>query len=858
MLPISSRKSKIRPPRKSLVSGGPGDLGGNNSVDFEKSWEILSNAIQQIQNKNVSNLSYEQLYRKAYMLVLRKFGGKLYDNVASVIKEHLLLRRQVIMNNNSQVEFMKSLIVEWDEHLQSMKFISDVLMYLNRVYVRDHKKLLIYDLGIQLFKDYVIRYNNNEVGYRVIEIVIDEITRNRKGEVITTKLYITKIINILELLVESDSSEITCGENFYQTFFEPAFLAKSETYFNQLADEFMSYSSGSRYLTCIDQFIKEEENRINFYLPSSTYPKLVSLMDNILIKEKIDKVICLPYDLQGLSYWLEPVMTNLFADVKSEHYISYLSILYDCLVRIDSENTLLKMRLKDIIIEQGHKIPDLVKEHLANTLEGASAKKSGSGSSSFAIKYVNSIIEYQNQIMLIVKEAFKGDFSLEQCVTTAIKDFINAPPRKGVASVNAPELLSIYIDFYIKQNSKMSSMKESTNDDITTDDLIIKSISFLRFIKDKDSFEAHYANHFAKRFLNSKGSSLLEAGNNKLGIDLEELIISKLSEEMGAASLEKVIKMNKDINLSYDLTREWKKYTIKNNKIDVVDLDLKICNVNDWPKSMTKDYKSFSKENINEVNFIWSRQLRHTIEEFEEFWYTGKKNDNKSLFWCPKFGSAELKITYPSKTYDISMSTYAAIIMLLFSPQSTNSDGSEVLAFEESRVYTYSEIKELTGIPEVDLKRQLQSIAVAPRLRLLVKSPMTKDVNESDTFKLNDKFKAPSTKVKVLTVSASASNSTGKKKDNSVKQVSEHDLESDEIQANITEGRKIEVNAAIVRIMKSRQVINHNDLIVELVKQLSNRFQPPIILIKQRIEDLIEKEYLKRDDDDKSVYHYIA
>ena len=72
------------------------------------------------------------------------------------------------------------------------------------------------------------------------------------------------------------------------------------------------------------------------------------------------------------------------------------------------------------------------------------------------------------------------------------------------------------------------------------------------------------------------------------------------------------------------------------------------------------------------------------------------------------------------------------------------------------------------------------------------------------------------------------------------------------------EGRKIEVNAAIVRILKSRQSIKHNDLIEELLKQLSNRFQPLIILIKQRIEDLIDKEYLKRDTDDRNLYHYIA
>lgn len=221
----------------------------------------------------------------------------------------------------------------------------------------------------------------------------------------------------------------------------------------------------------------------------------------------------------------------------------------------------------------------------------------------------------------------------------------------------------------------------------------------------------------------------------------------------------------------------------------------------------------------------------------------------------------DLRITYPTKTYDISMSTYAGIIMLLFAPQSTDADGNEVLAFDEMRELAYDEIRELTGIPEADLKRQLQSIAVAPRLRLLVKIPMTKEVNNSDVFKLNEKFKSPSTKVKVLTVSASSSASSGTKVSSTndttlAKTVQEEEFE--ELQSSILEGRKIEVNAAIVRIMKSRRTINHNDLISELVKQLHNRFQTLTILIKQRIEDLIEKEYLKRDDNDKSIYHYVA
>ncbi|KAK6197882.1 Cullin [Scheffersomyces amazonensis] len=858
MIPAGNRRSKIRPPRKSLVSSSLESSTTDPTVDFEKSWSILSNAIVQIQNKSVSNLSYEQLYRKAYILVLRKYGGKLYENVATIITLHLLKRRDYLLTIYNEEEFMKATLVEWNEHLQSMKFISDVLMYLNRVYVKEHKKLLIYDLGIQLFKDNVIKYNDDQVGKRIVDTVIQEITKSRNGEVITTNMYITKLINMLELLVESGSGDIQFGENYYQSVFEPAFLASSETFFYKLSSEFASYNLGTKYIQSTSRFIKEEEGRINFYMPESMYPKLNELMNNIMIKDRIDDILALPYESQGLSYLLRPVVVNVVDGKNESYHIPDLKILYELIGRIDDEYDLLRLRLKEHIKQQGEELPQQVR----SILEKANGDKK-LNPALFAIKWIETVLKYHDEFLKIHEQAFDSNSSVSLTITYAMREFINAPPtnRKDANSVNGPELLSVYMDYHIKQSAKTAPSKdiESLDSRDYVDVFIERSIKFLRFIKDKDAFEAYYANHFAKRFLSSKSGSQIISSNNKMGIDIEELLLSKLGEEMGTTSLDKIIKMNKDIKLSKDITNDWKKLITQSTKKDLIELELKICNVNDWPKSMVKDYKAFSNDENNETSFIWSKQLRPTIREFEEFWFSGKKNDNKSLYWSPKFGSMDLRISYPSRTYEINLATYAGIIMLLFAPQSTNADGSLVSAFEENKELSYEEIKELTGIPEIDLKRHLQSIAVAPRSRLLIKNPMTKDVNNSDKFKLNEKFKSPSIKVKVLTVSAASSaaaNSSGEK--GSSKAKTEQEEEAEEVRSNIHEGRKLEVNAAIVRIMKSRQTIKHNELIEELIKQLSNRFQPSILLIKQRIEDLIEKEYLKRDDEETNIYHYIA
>lgn len=52
-------------------------------------WTMLKNAIQEIQKKNNSGLSFEELYRNAYTMVLHKHGERLYTGLREVVADHL-------------------------------------------------------------------------------------------------------------------------------------------------------------------------------------------------------------------------------------------------------------------------------------------------------------------------------------------------------------------------------------------------------------------------------------------------------------------------------------------------------------------------------------------------------------------------------------------------------------------------------------------------------------------------------------------------------------------------------------------------------------------------------------------------
>jgi len=60
----------------------------------------------------------------------------------------------------------------------------------------------------------------------------------------------------------------------------------------------------------------------------------------------------------------------------------------------------------------------------------------------------------------------------------------------------------------------------------------------------------------------------------------------------------------------------------------------------------------------------------------------------------------------------------------------------------------------------------------------------------------------------------------------------------------------------IVRILKSRKRLAHQELVGEVIHQIQN-FAPESRLIRQRVEGLIEREYLKRDDVNPKYYIYL-
>lgn len=121
----------------------------------ESIWTLLKSAIQEIQKKNNSGLSFEELYRNAYTMVLHKYGERLYTGLKEVVTHHLenKVREDVLrsLHNN----FLQTLNLAWNDHQTSMVMIRDILMYMDRVYVQQNDVDNVYNLGLIIFRDQV-------------------------------------------------------------------------------------------------------------------------------------------------------------------------------------------------------------------------------------------------------------------------------------------------------------------------------------------------------------------------------------------------------------------------------------------------------------------------------------------------------------------------------------------------------------------------------------------------------------------------------------------------------------------------------------------------------------------------------
>eukprot|EP00958_Prasinococcus_capsulatus_P021842 scaffold3020_cov342-Prasinococcus_capsulatus_cf.AAC.9 len=289
------------------------------------------------------------------------------------------------------------------------------------------------------------------------------------------------------------------------------------------------------------------------------------------------------------------------------------------------------------------------------------------------------------------------------------------------------------------------------------------------YLQEKDVFEKYYKGHLAKRLLS--GRTISE--------DAERSLILKLKIECGYQFTAKLEGMFTDMKTSRDTMMQYRQILEKKNIRQPCDINVQVLTTGSWPTASCR------------CNL--PRVLLQCCQSFEQFYLT--THSGRKLVWQTNMGSADLKATFLTGKHELNVSTYQLCILLLFN---------------ESDSLSYKDIQGATDIPTSDLKRSLQSLACVKGKNVLRKEPMSKDIAETDLFLFNDKFTSKFVKVKIGTVAAQK----------------EAEPERQETRMKVEEDRKPQIEAAIVRIMKSRRLLDHNGIVSEVTKQLASRFMP--------------------------------
>jgi len=302
---------------------------------------------------------------------------------------------------------------------------------------------------------------------------------------------------------------------------------------------------------------------------------------------------------------------------------------------------------------------------------------------------------------------------------------------------------------------------------------------------------------FAEIYRNQLAKRLLN--QRSASDDAEKVMIAKLKMQCGTHFTSKMEGMLNDLAVGSEQRNEFD--TRMRQHDSRLDFGVQVLTTGFWPT-----YKS------PEVTL--TPEMTQCMDIFKE-WHDNKHQKRK-LTWMFSLGNASVRAVFGKKSYDLQLTTLQAVALN---------------AFNGGVSLTFGELGERLNLEEAILKPLMHSLSCG-KYKVISKSPASNKINTTDSFTANTKFSCNMRKLRIPMASLDATHNARK----------------------VEEDRSIAIEAAIVRIMKARKTLPHQQLIGEVLTQLAF-FKPNPRVIKRRIEGLIEREYLERSADNTNVYN---
>ncbi|XP_022727593.1 cullin-1 isoform X6 [Durio zibethinus] len=797
------------------------------------------------------------------------YSQQLYDKYREAFEEYITSTVLPSLREKHDEFMLRELVKRWANHKVMVRWLSRFFHYLDRYFIARRSLPALNEVGLTCFRDLVYR----EVHDKVRDAVIVLIDKEREGEQIDRAL----LKNVLDIFVEIGMGQMVR----YEDDFEADMLEDTGAYYSRKASSWIEDDSCPDYMLKSEECLKKERDRVSHYLHSSSETKLLEKVQHELLVMYANRLLEKEHSgcrallrddkLEDLSrmyrlYCKIPRGLDPVANIFKQHITAEGTALVEQaedaasnqasnapgVQEQDLISKIIKLHNKYIVYVtrcfQNHtlfhkKVPHELLVMYANRLlekehSGCRALLRDDKLEDLSSKYwlYCKIPQGLDPVANIFKQHItaEGTALVEQAEDAASNQASNAPGvQEQVLIRKIIELHDKYMEYVTRcfQNHTLfhKALKEAFEvfcnktvsgsssaellatfcdnilkkggseklSDEAIEETLEKVVKLFAYISDKDLFAEFYRKKLARRLLFDRSAN----------DDHERSILTKLKEQCGGQFTSKMEGMVTDLTLARENQASFEDY-LRNNPAahPGIDLTVTVLTTGFWPS-----YKSF------DLNL--PAEMVKCVEVFKGFYETETKH--RKLTWIYSLGTCHINGKFEEKTIELIVSTYQAAVLLLF-------NASDRLS--------YSEIMAQLNLTHDDLVRLLHSLACA-KYKILSKEPNTKTISQSDYFEFNSKFTDKLRRIKIPLPPVD---------------------ERKKVVEDVDKDRRYAIDAAIVRIMKSRKVLGHQQLVSECVEQLSRMFKPDIKAIKKRMEDLITRDYLERDKDNPNLFRYLA
>jgi cullin 3 len=766
---------------------------------------LMKNLLKILNYERIHEVSYSHIYKLCYDISIEKGGNLLYEAYVGNLQEYInqLFTETLEYIKISESAFFRKICEGYTSFIKKVEIIQKTLLYFEKNFLLKNNLPNVKIISKSIYEKQIL---NEKVTQLLINFILHNLEKDRDSKFID-KLLLKDLIDLI----------IDLNEDFYEKIIISNILSNTSIYYNNDYLKNIQTRNSSEYCAYVKTRIQNEEQRI------SDLNLLRS--KQLIMSNLVEKLVM---NLLNEENRVTPYIINLVKlnDTKNLIVLKEISLfeLQEKFIEILSRS--LEQFGKDLIKEKCSYWNNVKNHNIVNNTEEN-------------LNIIQSILDFLDKLENIKRDLnILNNKNYLSIISQRIGNVIN--------NKDYPLLIAKILPKHIDHMFKLYFKEKSNN--LEHINYLDRVVTLIRFIVDKDIFEINHRRLLSFRLLN--------------GIfyeDIETKFLGKLKLENGTVFTHRCEVMINDLKSSSHMMEQYSNSIYFHKKIKMgyenvsasnnsmtqnsfIDFNIKVLTQGNWIVNSEENFSTADLLSLIDRNKDFS--FLNILSYFDNFYkaYYHNKILHHNLF----IGSCDVFCKIKNRNYFISMQPIQAFICVLFHKNKESVSLSKI-----SEIFNLNEMKLLINCILPLIKSGLILVNSEEEMMSILKNSqvVTNKENNFNNSALNIIFSA----------NLNFFNKQQRLKISQARYTTEKISNSEEKQGeSVYLERKYIIESNIIRIMKSKKSIQHQDLLNEVLSAVNHIFVPEISVIKQRIESLLERGYIARATDCYTTYVYTA